>query len=417
MLLRFTYLACEEDGGIVVLVVVVVEAVVLVLPLAEVLEGGGSVPVDLQPLLLLAQDHHLHHGQPHVVLQAGVRVQPGGDGGQGEQVVLQPLAVLARHRGVGHQQQLHLPGPGDGAAPPPPPAAPRRPLDRHRVAGPAAVAGGQRLEAEAVPAEEVGDAGRALPVDAGRLPAAPRRLHGVAGAPHGEVAVEAAAEVEDGEGAGAAVHRAAVGTASRGPVPSPQRLVALQVEEEAAAAGVEDVARPAAPRVGRVEALHDAVGPAGRPRGRAATGRGRRRRRPGSGGRCRRLGRGEVQLGGQQQGEQPPQHAWLGGGGASSGGDNRNGGRRRERGRGRGEREKRRVVPPERESSVGGRGKDVNKSRSRVNFVFLCREEPGAHGRRERGENPKSLLLGRQRGGWGERKRRRGGSEPASGEV
>ncbi|XP_065596926.1 uncharacterized protein LOC136051410 [Cyrtonyx montezumae] len=79
-----TYLAGEEYGGIVVLIVVVVEAVVLVLPLAEVLEGGGGVAVDLQPLLLLAQDHHLHHGQPHVVLQAGVRVEPRGDGGQGK---------------------------------------------------------------------------------------------------------------------------------------------------------------------------------------------------------------------------------------------------------------------------------------------------------------------------------------------
>lgn len=74
-----------------------------------------------------------------------------------------------------------------------------------------------------------------------------------------------------------------------------------------------------------------------------------------------------------------------------------------EKGEGRGgKKTKKKVLPPERESSVSGRGKDVNKSRSRVNFVFLCREEPGAHGRRERGENRKSPLLGRRRGERGE---------------
>lgn len=325
------YLTGEEDGGIIVLIVVIVEAVVLVLPLAEVLESGGSVPVDFQAFLLLAQGHHLHHGQPDVVLQAGVGVEPGGDGGQGEQVVLQPLPVLAHHGGVGHQQQLHLPGPGDGATPPPPPAIPcgRR---RRRVAGLAAGAGRQRLEAEALPAEEVRDAGRALPVDprAGRLPAAPCRPDGVAGATHGEEAVEAAAEVEDGQGARAAVHRAAVVAARRpaGPRrPRPHRLVPLQVEEEALAPGVQNVARLAAPRVGRVEAPHDAAGPAGRPRGRAGPGPGRRGgcsggRRRSVVGRCRRLGQGEVQLGDQQQGEQPEEHARLAVRSGHSGGDN-----------------------------------------------------------------------------------------------
>ncbi|XP_064498188.1 uncharacterized protein LOC135407230 [Pseudopipra pipra] len=106
------YLAGEEDGGIVVLVVVVVEAVVLVLPLAEVLESGGGVPVDLQPLLLLAQGHHLHHGQPDVVLQAGVGVEPGGDGGQagksrehmeGEREAKNPKSLLLPGRQSGER--------------------------------------------------------------------------------------------------------------------------------------------------------------------------------------------------------------------------------------------------------------------------------------------------------------------------
>lgn len=94
-------------------------------------------------------------------------------------------------------------------------------------------------------------------------------------------------------------------------------------------------------------------------------------------------------------------HRGRGAGGKEPGGGVQRGRKEGRRKGGKKTKEKK-VLPPERESSVSGRGKDVNKSRSRVNFVFLCREEPGAHGRRERGENRKSPLLGRRRGERGE---------------
>lgn len=309
----WTYLSRKQDGRVVVLLMVIPQLVVLVLPLAKVLERGGRVLAHLQALVLVTQHHHLHHGQADVVLDAGMAVQPVGDGGQGQQVMLQAPAVHARHGRVSHQEKLDLAGPGDGAAPPPPPRlgslAPvgggsrlvqelrgQRPASvwaavrRGALARPwqrcgslAASARRQGLKAETLAGIDVQDPRRPIPVHSPGLCLGPgpaqQRLQGVARVLNGEEAVETTAEVKDSQGAGAAVHCTAVEAmvpvaagrarpaSCRHKASGAHRTISLQVQEEPPAARVDEVAHLAAAGVDLVDVLHQPAAPALRRQG------------------------------------------------------------------------------------------------------------------------------------------------------
>lgn len=287
---------------------VIPQLVVLVLPLAKVLERGGRVLAHLQALVLVTQHYHLHHGQADVVLDAGMAVQPVGDGGQGQQVMLQAPAIHARHGRVSHQEKLHLARPGDGAAPPPPPrlgflgpigrgsrlvqelrgqrpasvwAAVRRGALARPWRGPGSLAAGARrqgLKAEALAGIDVQDPRGPNPVHSPGLGLGPgpaqQRLQGVARVLNCEEAVETATEVKDSQGAGAAVHRTAVEAvvpvvpgrtqpaSCRHKASGAHGTIPLQVQEEPPAARVDEVAHLAAAGVDLVDVLHQPAAPA-----------------------------------------------------------------------------------------------------------------------------------------------------------
>lgn len=82
-------LSGEQDGGVVVLGVPVAQGIELLLPAAEVAQGEAAVVGHLRPHRLVVHHQHLHHHQVDGVLQAGVLVDAGCHGHQGQDVVLQ----------------------------------------------------------------------------------------------------------------------------------------------------------------------------------------------------------------------------------------------------------------------------------------------------------------------------------------
>lgn len=290
-----TYLTGEEDGSIIVFLMIVIQLVVLVLPLTEVLECGGRILIYLQPFLFVTQHHYLHHHEADMVLNAGMPIKPGGNGGQRQQVMMETFAILLGHGVVSHQEQFYLPGPGNGALVPAPRAHLLRenggercpggeirlqhllPLEKSlciQKRGPRGAASftagarRQRFEAEVVPEEEVEHLGGLVPVDL--LPpglfllfSPEQGLHRVAGVSDRKVAIQPSAKVEERQGPGAPIHRApvvAVALAS-GQLPGrPEERILFQIQEEAPSPHVEDVAHLAAPEVGPVDALHEAAG-------------------------------------------------------------------------------------------------------------------------------------------------------------
>lgn len=88
LVLSSSHLSGEKNRCVIVLGIAVTGWVVLLLPVAEVPQGEGSVGSHLWPLLFLIDDQDFHYHQADRIPNAGVFVQPGCHREQGEKVVL-----------------------------------------------------------------------------------------------------------------------------------------------------------------------------------------------------------------------------------------------------------------------------------------------------------------------------------------